>query len=139
MKRSSVSFSLATWIACFAIMLATLAPSASHLIAGHIERTTPEPCRIAAACNQQGQPHQHAAAALADSSVPAQKSLHVKHCPFCNTTAAAFALLPTSVAILSGETGTDAEPLSPPLPPTTLSAWTDIQPRGPPAGIPRLS
>lgn len=145
MKRSSFSFSLASWIACFAVVLATLAPSVSHLLAAEriesVERAIPEPCRIAAACNtqEQQQVHQHAAAASSDSSVPSKNSLHVKHCPFCNTTAASFALMPTSVAILFGEQGTEAEPLSPPLPPVVLSAWTEIQPRGPPAGIPHLS
>ena len=82
---------VAAWIACFAVLLAALAPTVSRILAA----SCIPPSITADVCFSGGT----VAVLDADhsdhhSSEPAKKELHFEHCPFCLTHAGSFGLTP---------------------------------------------
>lgn len=141
---------IAVWIACFAVLLAALAPAISHAI---------NAARLAECCSENGSSAHHSPdegsvepygghthpSAHADHSTPADASadashsdhaskvgLHFEHCPFCFTHAGSFGLAPvTSITSQPDVSGT----LRPALfyrSPQPLFVWTSPQSRAPP-------
>jgi hypothetical protein len=118
------------WVACFAILLASLAPSISHALAA---ATAPgaywtEICSAAGLKSIKVE-----SGKTSDSSSPAKHGLHFENCPFCQTHADSLVLPPASALV----------PLvvsaSFPLPslfyqsPRPLFVWASAQSRAPPA------
>ncbi len=120
---------LTAWIACFAVLLAALAPSVSRAIAAANGSSSvwAEICSIAGSKLVKVGAEQKP-----DSSSPAEKGFNFEHCPFCFTHAGSVGLPPTaSVAlpVISGK-----QPL-PPLyyqSPRPLFLWAAAQSRAPP-------
>jgi hypothetical protein len=141
----------AAWIACFAILLAALAPSISHVLyaakisathsaAHHGESFSTAETELSDMAGHDHGPaspvpaesdmagHHHASA----SHTPADKSMHFEHCPFCFTHAGSFGLSPAAALthpVVSGS------PEFPPLfyqSPQPLFVWVTAQPRAPP-------
>jgi len=129
-RRSIRIRHIAAWIACFAILLAALAPTVSRILAA----TCDAPLARAEICATHGdemaQEEDHSAH---HSSAPAGKELHFDHCPFCATHAGSFGLAPVDALPLPEASGA---PMLPPLfyqSPRPLFAWATPQPRAPPA------
>ncbi len=146
---------LTAWIACFAILLASLAPSISHAIAAaglsNITKTTVPP-------SLPGDPtlhemdciHDHAAAdseihshrlhqqdsspATSHNSDSHSGGLHLEHCPFCFTHAGSFAI-PLSDTLISFATAacTARMPIRFFQCATRIFIWNSAQPRAPPS------
>jgi hypothetical protein len=67
MLLSARQFRLAVWIACFAILMAALAPSISHVLAAHHGEPSAPHCHPEAGNSQNSHgPAHHAAALLVD-------------------------------------------------------------------------
>lgn len=120
---------LTAWIACFAILLAALAPSISHAVsaaqgsgAGWLEVCTTAGAKLVQVADAQN-----------PSSLPAEKGMHFEHCPFCSTHAGSVYLPPNADFILP--VVSDA-PLLPSLyyqSPRPLFIWATAQSRAPPS------
>jgi Protein of unknown function (DUF2946) len=119
----------AAWIAGFAILLASLAPSISQTLAGAgpagsvqaQEALMPAEMHSAAHHDGRGAP----------SSVP--KASHLEHCPFCLTHAGSFALLQSVPATLHEVGGFCEFPFLFYQAPRLLYVWVSAQIRAPPA------
>jgi hypothetical protein len=123
------------WIACFAILLASLAPSISYAVAASANPNLSE----FEICSIAGLKLIKVADKVTDSraptkpSAPAGTATHSEHCPFCFTHAGSFGLLPTAVFSLPVAS---KSPLPPALlyqAPRPLFMWTAAQSRAPPA------
>lgn len=123
----------AAWIACCAILMASLAPSISHALAAASNAGSfwAEICSASGikllkvaddAANQQA----------SGSSSPAEKGLQFEHCPFCFTHAASFGLPPSAGFILPVVSGVPMRPSLFYQSPRPLFAWAAAQPRAPP-------
>jgi hypothetical protein len=120
------------WIACFAILLAAIAPTISHGFVANKDKVAGvswlEICSASA----------KKFVKVADSqtpekpSVPIEKSMHFEHCPFCLTHADALDLPPA----LTVSFALAAVPQSLPLlfyrAPRPLFMWAPAQSRAPP-------
>jgi hypothetical protein len=114
---------ISAWIACFAILLASLAPSISHAIeAASKTGSLDEICTVAGLKTVTAVP--------ADS--PAQKQLHFEHCPFCATHAGSFALPPPADLTLPVVSVFPAYPSLFYQAPHPFFVWTTAQSRAPP-------
>ncbi|MDC8757192.1 DUF2946 domain-containing protein [Janthinobacterium fluminis] len=118
------------WIACFAILLAALAPSISHAIAADdsssawIEICSIAGTRFVQADSDDGQP-------LSPASI--EQSLHFDHCPFCSAHGGAPGLPSSPMVTLPVLAG---KPVLPPLyyqASRPLFVWASAQSRAPPA------
>ena len=149
---------IAAWMACFAILLASLAPAVSHGInaVSLADANTHEYCVENA---EEGSQHSETETGsvgtqglymqasedvdhLLQSPMPSDTShtshgseggWHFKHCSFCYTHAGSFGLTP--VIFFTNQMGTNAA-LRPALfycSPRPLFAWRSAQPRAPPA------
>lgn len=116
------------WIACFAILLAALAPSISHAlaIAGDGSGNWVEICTVSGSKLVSAN-HDH------QSPAPADKFGHLKHCPFCLSHAVSVGLLPPADFTLPVVAGTHILPSLFYQAPRPLFAWAVAQPRAPPA------
>jgi hypothetical protein len=130
MEMNKLTRRLTAWIACFAVLLAALAPSISHAIsaANGGGASWVEVCSLTGAKLVNVGDEQDPA-----SSAPAEKGVHFEHCPFCSTHGGTVGLLPTvgfTLPVASGEQ---------PLPslfyqsPRPLFIWAAAQSRAPPA------
>jgi len=118
------------WIACFAILLASFAPSISHALPAAKETAG----FLGEICSADGAKFIKLGDSLGSkTSTPAQKNLHFEHCPFCSSHAGSIGLLPSAgfqLPLLSGHS------LKPPLfyqSPHPLFVWTSARSRAPPA------
>jgi len=90
------------WIACFAILLAALAPTVSRVLAAACN----QPSCIAEGWSGGDAAVEHDAAHSShhsnhESGGPAKKELHFEHCPFCATHAGSFGAIPVDRIALS--------------------------------------
>ena len=131
MGLSRTTRCIAAWIACFAILLASLAPSISQTLAAAVNagsvmaQDMPMPVEMHSAANDDHDGHG------APSSVP--KASHFGHCPFCLTHAGSFALLQSVPATLHEVGGFSEFPFLFLQAPRLLFVWVAAQARAPPA------
>jgi hypothetical protein len=137
---------VAAWIACFAVMMASLAPSISQALASRtLESLSQE--KICSLTHSQASgtnidphashgSHQTSDAAKVDNAPHSghspQKGMHFEHCPFCFTHAGSFGLLPAVATNLPAVTGSPVLPLLFFQSPRPLFTWISAQPRAPP-------
>ncbi|MGZ8292613.1 MAG: DUF2946 domain-containing protein [Telluria sp.] len=128
MKRITRRF--AAWIACFAMLVAALAPSVSHAFSVSPGGTWSEICSVGGtkfvkvSLDQGG---------IADPAT--QDSIHLEHCPFCATHAGSFVLPPNAGFILPLIETQDTHPFLFFQAPHPLAIWTVAQSRAPPASV----
>lgn len=119
----------AAWLACFAILLAAMAPSISRTLAAasHAGAGWAEVCSDAGAklVKLSGG---HAPA----SPSPADPGLHAEHCPFCSTHAGTLALPPGLTPVLPLALGSPVLPSLYYQAPRPLFIWAAAQSRAPP-------
>lgn len=130
MPMNRVTRRLTAWIACFAILMASLAPSISHALAA---AKTPGSYWMEICSSVGLQFIKMESGKTADSSSPAKHGLHFEDCPFCQTHANAIVLPPVSALLPLVVSG--SFPL-PPLfyqSPRPLFVWASPQSRAPPA------
>jgi hypothetical protein len=129
MILSKVTRRFTAWIACFAILLAALAPSISHAMAGAGATSAwIEICSIAGTRFVQADDGDKTAA---PGSI--EQSLHVDHCPFCSAHAGSPGLPSNPLLTLPV---VDGRPVLPSLyyqASRPLFAWASAQSRAPPA------
>jgi hypothetical protein len=118
------------WLACFAILLASLAPSISHALAA-VDGSTSLFDEI---CTASGIKSVKPGDALKSKiSSPAQNNLHFEHCPFCSSHANTTGL-PLSVEFqLPVLIGHDLRPVLFYQSPRSLFIWAAAQSRAPPS------
>jgi Protein of unknown function (DUF2946) len=145
----------AAWIACFAILMASLAPSISHAMAaaglsGYTILVAPSSSEAAIPHDMDLMHDHHAShgygihhhesllpdASLATSHSPDSHSggLHFEHCPFCFTHAGSFAI-PISDTLISFAPAACAArmPVHFYQYTTRIFIWESAQPRAPPS------
>ncbi len=129
MRMNKITRQFAAWIACFAIVLAALAPSISQTLHA-AERSNVSWLEICSAAgaklikvadNQSSHP-----------GSPAKKNIHSEHCAFCSTHAGSFALPPTASFVLPVLDGADVFPALFYQSHRPLFVWTVAQSRAPP-------
>ncbi len=129
MRMNKITRQFAAWIACFAILLAALAPSISQTLHA-AERSNISWMEICSAAGAK-------LIKVADDSSshptsPAKKNIHSENCAFCSTHAGSFALPPTASFVFSIVTVAN---VFPPLfyqSHRPLFIWTIAQSRAPP-------
>lgn len=116
------------WIACFAILVASIAPSVSHALAARHgsadffgEICTSDEIRWSQAGDGQ------------ESEAPAQEHLHFEHCPFCSPHSGSFGLPPNAGFQLPIPIGQTPLPVLFYHSPRPLFIWAAAQSRAPPA------
>ena len=120
---------IAAWIACFAILLASLAPSVSHALAlaKGGSYSWMEICSTAGAKFVKVTDNQN------PTSFPIKKTTtHFEHCPFCLTHAGLDGLPPTATFSLPVIPNSSQHPFLFYQAPYPLFAWTTAQSRAPP-------
>jgi hypothetical protein len=143
---------MAAWMACAAVLMASLTPSISHALAAGLSSVTTSSARIFAGTSSQDHLHQMSHdASLEDetnsdgmqmeglrpqgSHVPGPHSSesHFEHCPFCFTHAGSFALPPTT-ALLAPAAVSNSDRFASLFyqSPFQLFIWTTAQSRAPP-------
>ncbi|HJV52194.1 MULTISPECIES: DUF2946 domain-containing protein [Oxalobacteraceae] len=121
---------LAAWIACFAVLLAALAPSISHAVSAARDGNA----GWGDICSQTGfKPAQANNAHEHSSPDPAKPGLHFEHCPFCYTHAGSVGLPPVAGFALPLLIATQAKPSLYYQSPRPLFIWAAAQSRAPPA------
>ncbi len=120
---------IAAWIACFAVLLAALAPSISHAISAARDASDP----WGDICSQTGyqQVHTHGGHHHSAPS-PLKKGLHFEHCPFCFTHGGSVGLPPVAAMSLPVVTATQERPFLYYQSPRPLFIWAAAQSRAPP-------
>ena len=120
---------ITAWIACFAILLAALAPSISHAVAA-MKGISYE----SEICTSTGVKTSATVTGATSNSQPAsQQSLHFEHCPFCSSQFHTPALPPAHMAVAIVPDGSPAHPRLFYQSSRPLFAWAAAQPRAPPA------
>jgi hypothetical protein len=117
------------WIACVALLLASLAPTISHALATQNKAgflTSTEICSI------NGVKSQKAESKPLRNSAPVDNGLHFEHCPFCFTHAGFFGPPPSGETVVPLVTGSPVRPALFSHSPDPLFAWVSAQPRAPP-------
>ena len=120
----------ALWIALFAILWASLAPSMAHgdSHAGHSMRVNMDYCTGASASSTSIEMPQDRAH---DEQTPSHEDSH--HCPLCRNPQANVGILPTPVIVLPAAAGRMTYPALFYRASHPLYAWSAAQPRAPPA------
>jgi Protein of unknown function (DUF2946) len=121
----------AAWIACFAILLASLAPSISQTLAAAGSTTAFQAKDSLMHAEMYGAAHHDHDGHGAPSSIP--KASHLEHCPFCLTHAGSFALLQSVPATLHEVGGFCEFPLLFFQAPRLFYVWVSARIRAPPA------
>jgi hypothetical protein len=117
----------AAWLACFAVLLAALAPSISHAVGALKGQAA-----WVEVCTATGT----ALVKLPGEQVPDQPrpDLHAEHCVFCGNHAGAFALPAGDISlVVAVAQGGDLLPTLYYQAPRPLFVWAAGQPRAPPA------
>ncbi|GGB99365.1 hypothetical protein GCM10007205_05850 [Oxalicibacterium flavum] len=116
------------WIACFAILLAALAPAISHALAPHtgqqafVEICTAQGSKLIEAADQKNP----------ESPQPQQHTDHFEHCPFCKSNNVANGLPPTVFPLFATLQQPSHFPILFYQAPRGLFVWTTASPRAPP-------
>lgn len=121
---------MAAWLAIFAILLASLAPSISHAVAAARWADSLPLETICHAEPDGGALDQHAHTAPSHSQ--GDVDLHFEHCPFCFTHAGSFGLMPVAAIAMPLVAGTAIRPALFYRSPSPLFIWVSAQPRAPP-------
>ncbi len=123
---------LAAWIACFAILLAALAPSISQAVANAKQQSGSGWAEI---CSVAGIRFvQVVEDGTTEDGKSAGKAMQMEHCAFCSTHAGSVGLPPTSPALpLPVASGTAIFPALYYQSPAPLFIWSTAQSRAPPA------
>lgn len=120
---------LSTWIACFAVLFASLAPTVSHALA-----TDSSHAFWAEICSVDGlRLIKTTDGVTPEAPAPANGGMHFEHCPFCLTHADSLALLPTPAMTVPVADNGRQHPSLFYHAPRPLFAWTAAQPRAPPS------
>lgn len=125
---------LAAWIACFAILLAALAPSISQVIANAKQQSGSGWAEI---CSVAGIRFvQVVEDGTTEDGKSAGKAMQMEHCAFCSTHAGSVGLPPTSPVLpLPVASGTAIFPALYYQSPAPLFIWSTAQSRAPPAFV----
>lgn len=118
------------WIACFTILLASLAPSISHAVAAATGDSNSwiEICTVAGnKLVNVDTSHNH------QTPAPADKATHLEHCPFCLNHAVSTVLPPEADFVVPVIEGSHVLPSLFYQASRPLFAWAAAQPRAPPA------
>ena len=123
---------LAAWIACFAILLAALAPSISQAVANAKQQSGSGWAEI---CSVAGIRFvQVVEDGTTEDGKSAGKAMQMEHCAFCSTHAGSVGLPPTSPVLpLPVAMGTAIFPALYYQSPAPLFIWSTAQSRAPPA------
>lgn len=123
---------LAAWIACFAILLAALAPSISQAVANAKQQSGSGWAEI---CSVAGIRFvQVVEDGTTEDGKSAGKAMQMEHCAFCSTHAGSVGLPPTSPVLpLPVASGTAIFPALYYQSPAPLFIWSTAQSRAPPA------
>lgn len=123
---------LAAWIACFAILLAALAPSISQAVANAKQQSGSGWAEI---CSVAGIRFvQVVEDGTTEDGKSAGKAMQMEHCAFCSTHAGSAGLPPTSPVLpLPVAMGTAIFPALYYQSPAPLFIWSTAQSRAPPA------
>ncbi|MGK5060690.1 DUF2946 domain-containing protein [Janthinobacterium sp. LB2P49] len=120
----------AAWIACFAILLAALAPSISQAVANAKQESGSGWAEI---CSVAGIRFVQVDDGAADGK-SGGKAMQMEHCAFCSTHAGSVGLPPTSPVLpLPVASGTAIFPALYYQSPSPLFIWSTAQSRAPPA------
>ncbi|MBF8178141.1 MULTISPECIES: DUF2946 domain-containing protein [Oxalobacteraceae] len=130
MRMTKAKHRWTTWIACFAILLASLAPSISHAVAAAkgAPNAWVEICTVDGSKMMMVDQDQNSQAPK-----PAERAIHFEHCAFCMTHAGSVGLPPPADFVMPVVSG---DHVLPPLyyqASRPLFAWAVAQPRAPPA------
>lgn len=120
----------AAWIACFAILLAALAPSISQAVANAKQESGSGWAEI---CSVAGIRFVQVAADATDDDKSAGKAMQMEHCAFCSTHAGSVGLPPSPIMPLPVASGTAIFPALYYQSPAPLFIWSTAQSRAPPA------
>ena len=123
----------AAWAACLAILMSALAPSVSHALAlaRGVDIAWMEVCSVAGTKLVKADTGMERAGTTTDA--PASDALaQAGHCPYCNTHAASFALLPATAPLLLAGDRNRLLPLLFYRSPQPAAPWTVAQSRAPP-------
>ncbi|WP_176442540.1 DUF2946 family protein [Noviherbaspirillum humi] len=133
---------LAAWLAAFAVLVAALAPTVSHLLAARIQADQMVAAHGAGHDVRHDHDHDHEAHHAAALDSPAAQEpepsssgheLHFEHCPFCLTHAGSFGLAPRLAQRFFNAVAVAVFPVLFYLAPQPLFIWLSAQPRAPPA------
>lgn len=119
----------AAWIACFAILLAALAPSISQAVANAKQESGSGWAEI---CSVAGIRFVQVDDGAADGKSEG-KAMQMEHCAFCSTHAGSVGLPPSPVLPLPVASGTAIFPALYYQSPSPLFIWSTAQSRAPPA------
>ena len=122
----------AAWIACFAILLAALAPSISQAIANAKQQSGSGWAEI---CSVAGIRFVQVDDGASDGGKSDGKAMQMEHCAFCSTHAGSVGLPPSPVLPLLVASGTAIFPALYYQSPAPLFIWSTAQSRAPPALI----
>lgn len=120
----------AAWIACFAILLAALAPSISQAIANAKQQSGSGWAEI---CSVAGIRFVQVDDGASDGGKSDGKAMQMEHCAFCSTHAGSVGLPPSPVLPLLVASGTAIFPALYYQSPAPLFIWSTAQSRAPPA------
>lgn len=123
----------AAWIACFAILLAALAPSVSQAVANAKQQSGSGWAEI---CSVAGIRFVQVDDGAADDGNSTGKAMQMEHCAFCSTHAGSVGLPPAGPVLpLPVAMGTAIFPALYYQSPAPLFIWSTAQSRAPPAAI----
>ena len=120
----------AAWIACFALLLAALAPSISQAVANAKQESGSGWAEI---CSVAGIRFVQVDAGATDDGKSAGKAMQMEHCAFCSTHAGSVGLPPSPIMPLPVASGTAIFPALYYQSPAQLFIWSTAQSRAPPA------
>ena len=133
MGMTSFTRRCAAWIACFAILLAALAPSISQAVANAKQESGSGWAEI---CSVAGIRFVQVDDDGAADGKGGGKAMQMEHCAFCSTHAGSVGLPPTSPVLpLPVASGTVIFPALYYQSPSPLFIWSTAQSRAPPALI----
>lgn len=131
MGMTSITRRFAAWIACFAILLAALAPSISQAVANAKQQSGSGWAEI---CSVAGIRFVQVDDGAADDGKSAGKAMQMEHCAFCSTHAGSAGLPPAGPVLpLPVAAGTAIFPALYYQSPAPLFIWSTAQSRAPPA------
>ncbi len=125
MRALPVRTRLTSWIAVFAILLASLVPSLSQAMGFEKGMSWIE------VCTAQGS--KWVADDAGDSGTPATTKHLLEHCPYCSIHSPALGMPPATISVAEAVDRGHEVPLAFLAAPRTLHAWVSAQPRAPPA------
>ena len=125
---------ITSWIAIFAILLSTLAPSISSAMAvrGANDGIWTEICSASNVASSTNKVSKKVFVKLSTGTAKTSDSHKAKHCPFCLPHAGNFALPPALTACVAVTAGQNAFPPLYYQAHSLLFSWVTANPRGPP-------